>query len=1075
MAGGKRAFMDTRMPSVTQWLYPGLEQTWYADVHGDRNNVLFQTLLEDDIPEFTRKGPVCLAKPHDIPLLLLGLSRRGGSSAHRASAAVQAALLTLTDSANTRGVRRYTSVLALRDETSKSFKRVNLSRSTNKYMRLPVVRHLAAEALQKPLAVIPLTHPVIEQLRQQEILERKSFLRETDTDAAASNRETVVFSASSGTTAAAQQKLSLSEMIDADPAAEDFETYVQRRSRALNEQTRLDPHNVISWKNFVDFQGEVAVALAPSRRGRPLPTAVVQKQLDILRRALKDNPHNDDLILAYLYTAAKISDNEEVVRWWEDALVRHPKTVRIWLAFLEFRAAQFSAFSATLLRSLSTSALQSIRMPSAQTIRGARSDVEEELYEIVVFLRSLMLDHSAGYTERAMARIQAVLEISLVSDEVLSTVLRDERALMRALGVFWETRLPRVGEQRTVTLSDWCRFTANQQAEAVRMHAPREPLPNPEISSKSENPHVALYEKEVMLEQSHFLPSRHPLPPGIDEDLSDPDRRVSFSDISDSLFVIQHQPACVEFILSLIEFCGLEFTRPLYRRSSNDALQIAASQNNHQHPEDFLEFLSQDPGLFRTRVRPSVPLADLRTCLVPFFRNVIASALVRFPGNTELLLASIRLEELLENTAARKLCKGLLKKNPNNLFLWAEYAILENSAGNFAESTRVFETALSMAHQLPQSEKRAKFVLCMEFSMQELRKLLAVDDQQTTAESQSLRALRICSILSAAVEDAPYTPPQQQQQQQQETKSTLLAPTRILKTRKAYTDSLNLTLEAQRAGKRAQTLSHTDILIECGVGVCHGIFEYIVNNGNIQMAMSVFDNYLSALCGMPVEELSDGNIKKRKLEQMRRRASDKGMSICLDNDTDSLTEYFLLHKSWLLYMHGQKAPFPFALLRQNLSATLALYPRSIFSVSLLITSELRAGFPARLHRFFSENVVAESCVALWVCWLQAEAVQPHSKSRVEQLIERAISENTHASNWPAVWRFAMRFFLHNKNRDAAKRTFFRAVHRCPWAKTLWLHDAVNLLGPGVLESAEIDELLDLMREKELRLRTDWVE
>lgn len=59
--------------------------------------------------------------------------------------------------------------------------------------------------------------------------------------------------------------------------------------------------------------------------------------------------------------------------------------------------------------------------------------------------------------------------------------------------------------------------------------------------------------------------------------------------------------------------------------------------------------------------------------------------------------------------------------------------------------------------------------------------------------------------------------------------------------------------------------------------------------------------------------------------------------------------------------------------------------------------------------------------------------------------------------------------------DAARRVFFRALHACPWSKTLWLEGFKQLSAGGALTGNELGDLCETMREKELRLRTDIYE
>lgn len=69
----------------------------------------------------------------------------------------------------------------------------------------------------------------------------------------------------------------------------------------------------------------------------------------------------------------------------------------------------------------------------------------------------------------------------------------------------------------------------------------------------------------------------------------------------------------------------------------------------------------------------------------------------------------------------------------------------------------------------------------------------------------------------------------------------------------------------------------------------------------------------------------------------------------------------------------------------------------------------------------------------------------------------------------------MEWEVNNDNSEAAKRVFYRAINACPWSKRIWL-DGLRLLAvKGVLDSRQAGELLDMMRERGLRCRTDIYE
>lgn len=62
----------------------------------------------------------------------------------------------------------------------------------------------------------------------------------------------------------------------------------------------------------------------------------------------------------------------------------------------------------------------------------------------------------------------------------------------------------------------------------------------------------------------------------------------------------------------------------------------------------------------------------------------------------------------------------------------------------------------------------------------------------------------------------------------------------------------------------------------------------------------------------------------------------------------------------------------------------------------------------------------------------------------------------------------MNYELHKDDSSLAKGLFYRAMRHLPYSKILWL-DGVRLLR-GELSIAELNDILTLMTEKELRIR-----
>lgn len=74
---------------------------------------------------------------------------------------------------------------------------------------------------------------------------------------------------------------------------------------------------------------------------------------------------------------------------------------------------------------------------------------------------------------------------------------------------------------------------------------------------------------------------------------------------------------------------------------------------------------------------------------------------------------------------------------------------------------------------------------------------------------------------------------------------------------------------------------------------------------------------------------------------------------------------------------------------------------------------------------------------------------------------------------PAVvilWRLYIKFELGIRRPTLAKSIFFRAVHRCPWSKTLWI-DGLTILR-RFMTTEELRDVFDLLSAKEIYVRQE---
>ncbi|KAF8014578.1 hypothetical protein BT93_H0411 [Corymbia citriodora subsp. variegata] len=96
-----------------------------------------------------------------------------------------------------------------------------------------------------------------------------------------------------------------------------------------------------------------------------------------------------------------------------------------------------------------------------------------------------------------------------------------------------------------------------------------------------------------------------------------------------------------------------------------------------------------------------------------------------------------------------------------------------------------------------------------------------------------------------------------------------------------------------------------------------------------------------------------------------------------------------------------------------------------------------------------------------------------SRHRIHGLFERALANDSLRTS-VLLWRSYIAYEIDiAQNPSAAKRIYFRAIHACPWSKKLWLDGFLKL--NSILSAKELSDLQEVMRDKELNLRTDIYE
>jgi len=271
---------------------------------------------------------------------------------------------------------------------------------------------------------------------------------------------------------------------DAADAAQSSEAHAQRLGAQLQCAARERPYDVAVWLRLAAFQEEQLRSAAAAAASRSRRAEAQQRRVLTLEQALGHHPGSESLTLMLLRACAQAGDAQpEMDARWEAALAEAPGGGRLWTAAVA-RAAAHSPLSAAV---LAQRAVEALTRERARRAEGGAACAELDAALCDVALAAVAADVHAGWEERGLAKLQAVVEFACFGpswdeDEMGEAKQRNRRTQgrgdaaaqrLRAFLRFWASEAPRWGETGAKGWAAWC---AEQQLGG---YEPAAPLPPP--------------------------------------------------------------------------------------------------------------------------------------------------------------------------------------------------------------------------------------------------------------------------------------------------------------------------------------------------------------------------------------------------------------------------------------------------------------------------------------------------------------------------------------------------------------------------------------------------------------------
>ncbi|XP_076979427.1 nuclear exosome regulator NRDE2 [Tamandua tetradactyla] len=839
----------------------------------------------------------------------------------------------------------------------------------------------------------------------------------------------------------------------------------------FNRKVRENPQDIQLWMAFVAFQDEVMKSPGLyaidegelDKRKRSLKL-ILEKKLAILERAIESNQTSVELKLAKLKLCTEFWEPSTLVKEWQKLIFLHPNNTSLWQKYLLFCQSQFSTFSVSKIHNLYGKCLSTLSAVKDGSILSHPSLPGTEEAMFALFLQQCHFLRQAGHSEKAVSLFQAMVDFTFFKPDSVKDL--PTKGQVEFFEPFWDSGEPRTGEKGA---RGWKAWMHQQERGGWVVINPDEDDDEPEEDDQEIRdktlPHWQIWlGAERSRDQRHWRPWRpDKTKKQAEEDCEDPERQVLFDDIGQSLIRLSSPELQFRLIEAFLQFLGVPSCSPPPASCLYLAMDETSIFDNGLYDEKPLTFFS--PSFSGVSCVGRMDQLGCRRWTrghnregEEFIRNVFHLVMPLFSGKEKSQLAFSWLQYEIakviwylytknkkklksQGKNCKKLAKNLLKEpeNCNNFCLWKQYAHLEWLLGNIEDARKVFDTALSMAG----TKELKESALC------ELGLLYAELEVELLSDMRGAVTSRAVHILTRLTESVPYGPFTGQ-----------VLAVHILKARKAYEHVLE-DCWGESCGSHPAPLDSLNRLIS--LTKCFMLFQYLTIG--IDAAVQIYQQVFAKLKGFVSPEGSG----------LEEGGSAQSLTTVLEAAT-------LMHTS-LLRFHMKVSVYPLTPLREAVSEALRLYPGNQDLWRAYGQIQNKSHSASKTRRFFDTVTRSAKSLEPWLFAIEAEKMRKRLVEAVQRLDGReihatipetgltnrikALFENAtrsdNGSQCPLLWRMYLNFLVSLGNKERSKGIFYKALQNCPWAKVLYM-DAVEYFPD------EMQEILDLMTEKELRVR-----
>ncbi|KAI0443423.1 DUF1740-domain-containing protein [Xylaria telfairii] len=808
---------------------------------------------------------------------------------------------------------------------------------------------------------------------------------------------------------------------------------IAMRSIELSRKVREHPEDVDSWLELVDHQN----TLLDLQSGPRAPTAAEIKsfadiKLSLLEQALShsgDGGHRERLNLKIIKEGLKVWEFKAASKRVAEMMQKYPNSFELWKLYISFLQTTLPTCHYDEIKQLYTQKLQSLRK-ELLNLSTIETQIKCSNQIIYVFLRLTRFLADAGFAELASAAWQASLELNFSRP---STVIQTELEIPSSFPEYWESEIPRLGEDNW---RGWATFVMDAGAQ----ESPEPSVFNPPAPPTTRDGYKAWHTVEHYRAQNATIPART-LDEGAEDD---PFQVVMFTDFQDILlyFPTEMVPRLLPQLLdAFLVFCRLppslrydnmvDMNDPFLVHSTQGVpFAHLSSRNNIKWSED----QSNRPPEFSHDLQQLSPTPEVLFPSTKWFRYfeqtytklssegyrwvaTTLKQLTQVVGIIELGPYALAFESINEPGNEKKSAKALLKQDPFNVDLYLGYSMLEHERQSKAAAHNVLSAALGLS----------SISACDRVRLHIGAAWLELDDGELAKAVQQL-----CQ----SADDRPKSDDAQVPDSTEATSSQILKGKQFLVTNRDYKIS---------SGDIAEAVIYAEGLV---------LLDYLTQRSEKETSSQKQGDIWSAI--VRITQCSEDLVSRNQQHSPSH-------------------EKFLQFSARLLYYHASHGSFRPGLLREQLTQYLGYFPSNTIFLSLIAWREERLSVNDRVRALLQDHVLtrANESLSSHVFAISHELRTGNAHS-TRAAFERALSSEVCAHH-VGLWVAYVRFCHARKELRArfAKPVFYRAIQACPWSKDVFMEAFGTLVRE--MDSGELESVYSTMCEKGLRIHVDMDE